>query len=451
MDEAQPWIMATDLSATELLRKYLRYEGHPALWYLILFLPAKLGLPYFTVNVISALLAAFANWLFLRYSPFPLIIKILLPFSFFAFFQYGVIARSYCLIPPILFLTAIRYRTKIEHPISYSILLCLLANISVHTFLLAAILMSGHLLDVMKAWSGLDKSAKIHQVAAAIFGLSSIQIILVLAPPPDPNFALGTNWSLMNFFNVSQKMYAGSLVADDTGASSWLHSAVALTVFAATLVLLRQRRLTLLYLLPLLSILGFLAVKYGNVWHQGILFYLWIFVLWIRFDLDRNRAATKTAQIVLGLMTIVLAVQVFWAVMASSCDFYHNYSGSYQAARYIKEKRLENQKIFISGWKSIAIAPYFDRKIFYNLNQNSDLRIWFWSARNQTPVGFNQKVNDSIKSEQPDVVIIASDHLEGNSTIKLEDYHLAGFFEGNLCWKAGTFEPDSYWIFRKTE
>jgi hypothetical protein len=312
--------------------------------------------------------------------------------------------------------------------------------------------MSGHLLDVMKIWSGLDKSARIQQVVtAAIFGLSSIQIILVLAPPPDPNFALGTNWSLMNFLNVSRKMYAGSLVADDTGASSWLHSAVALAVFAATLFLLRQRRLTLLYLLPLVSILGFLAVKYGNVWHQGILFYLWVFALWIRFDLDRNRAATKTAQIVLGLMTIVLAAQVYWATMASSYDFYHNYSGSYQAARYIKENRLENQKIFISGWKSVAIVPYFDRKIFFNLNQNSDLRTWFWSTRNQTPVGFNQKVIDSIKSEQPDVVIIASDHLEGNSAIELEGYRLSVFFEGNICWKAGIFEPDSYWILRKTE
>jgi hypothetical protein len=174
-------------------------------------------------------------------------------------------------------------------------------------------------------------------------------------------------------------------------------------------------------------------------------------VLWIRFDVDRNKAVTKTAQLVLALMTVVLGVQVYWAAMASSRDFYHNYSGSYEATRYIRENRLENQKIFISGWKSIAIVPYFDRKIFYNLNQNSDLRIWSWSVRNQTPVGFNQKIIDSIKSEQPDLVIIASDHLEGNSAIELEGYRLAGFFEGNLCWKAGIFEPDSYWIFRKTE
>jgi hypothetical protein len=452
MDEAQPWLLVTDFSAAELLGKYLRYEGHPALWYLILFFPAKAGLPFFTVNILSALLAAFAQWLFLRYSPFPLIIKILLPFSFFAFFQYAVVARSYCLIPPVLFLTAIRYKTKIEHPVSYALLLCLLANISVHTFLMAGMFMLLHIADVGKMWSGLDKNSKIRQIAAtAIFALSSLQIILVLAPPPDQSFAPAANWNLMNFFNVSRKMFVGSLVADDANPASWLPFAIALVVLAATLALLRWKRLTLLYVLPLLSVLGFLAVKYNNVWHQGILFFLWIFVLWIRFDLDKNKAASKRAQIVLALMTVVLAVQVYWAAAAARCDFYHNYSGSFQAARYINANRLENQKIYASGWKSIAIAPYFDRKIFYNHNQNSDLRIWFWSDRNQTPVGFNQNIIDSIKSEQPDLVIIASDHLDENPALELEGYRLAEFFEGNLCWKAGTFEPDSYRIFRKSQ
>jgi hypothetical protein len=312
--------------------------------------------------------------------------------------------------------------------------------------------MTAHLLDVIKMWLSLNKQTKIHQIlAAGIFGISSLQIILVLVPPPDLGFNAGTNWSLMNFFNVSQKMFAGSLTANDSGALTWLHFVVAVTVFVGTLVFLRQRRLTLLYVIPLLSILSLFAVKYYNVWHQGILFFLWIFVLWIRFDLDRNKATSKTAQIVLALMTVVLCVQVYWSTVASVRDFYHSYSGSYQVARYIKENRLENQKIYVSGWKTIAIAPYFDRKIFYNLNQDSDLRFWLWSAQNQTPVGFNPYIIDIIKSEQPDLVIVASDHLNRDSSSELEGYQLTGFFEGNICWKSGIFEPDSYWIFRKVE
>src|SRR3954464_5713785 len=58
MDEAQAWLLAKDTGFKELFLKYLRYEGSPGLWHLVLMIPAKLGLPYFTINIISALFAA---------------------------------------------------------------------------------------------------------------------------------------------------------------------------------------------------------------------------------------------------------------------------------------------------------------------------------------------------------------------------------------------------------
>src|SRR4051794_38794536 len=90
MDEAQAWLLAKDVSVKELLVKYLRYEGSPGLWHLILMLPAKLGLPYYTINMVAACFSALGSWIFLRYAPFPPLIKVLYPFSFFAFFQYGI-------------------------------------------------------------------------------------------------------------------------------------------------------------------------------------------------------------------------------------------------------------------------------------------------------------------------------------------------------------------------
>ncbi|HEX8333991.1 MAG TPA: hypothetical protein VF622_15335, partial [Segetibacter sp.] len=137
MDEAQAWLLVKDASLEDLFLKYLRYEGSPGLWHLILMLPAKLGFPYYTINIISATFSAIGVWLFLRYSPFPLIVKILLPFTYFAFFQYGVVARSYCLIPGLMFLIAMIYKTKDQQPLRYILLLCLFANVSAHTFLIA--------------------------------------------------------------------------------------------------------------------------------------------------------------------------------------------------------------------------------------------------------------------------------------------------------------------------
>src|SRR4051812_43464628 len=75
MDEAQAWLLVQDTTLSELFVHYLRYEGSPGLWHLILYVPAKLGMPYFTINVISAVISAGGVWLFVFRSPFSLITK----------------------------------------------------------------------------------------------------------------------------------------------------------------------------------------------------------------------------------------------------------------------------------------------------------------------------------------------------------------------------------------
>jgi len=117
-----------------------------------------------------------------------------------------------------------------------------------------------------------------------------------------------------------------------------------------------------------------------------------------------------------------------------------------------KAASLKNKKIFVSGWKSIAILPYFDDNIFYNHNNGSPQRFWLWSAsQNQTPINFNPSVIQAIQQTQPDIVIFASDHIDHNSKIEIEGYRLFGKSQGYICWKTGIYEPDFYWVFHKIE
>ena len=46
-DEAQSWLLARDVSLPQLLFHALRYESHPPLWYLILWIPTHLHIGYF--------------------------------------------------------------------------------------------------------------------------------------------------------------------------------------------------------------------------------------------------------------------------------------------------------------------------------------------------------------------------------------------------------------------
>lgn len=452
MDEAQAWLLAKDAGLQELFVRYLRYEGSPGLWHVLLMLPAKLGLPYFTISIISAIAASAGVWLFLRYSPFPVIVKILFPFSFFVLFQYGVVARSYCLIAPVLFLLAINYHSKIERPFLFVFLLCLLANISAHTFLIAGAIAFVHFIDIITSWKNLSLQSKRKQLfALAIFGLVGLFVIYTIMTPPDQLYAGRANWKFDNYSKISRMMMGGSLLVNEIGKPSWFSGALSTAVFIVSLVWFKKQKVALLYFLPLLLLCTLFAVKYRNYWHQGVLFFLWVFALWISLQKPSDRNSSKLYKGVLAGVALVLSVQVYWCIAALRSDFNHNYSASRSVASYIKTKGLEKEKIFVSGWKNISILPYFNQNIFYNHNNGSSQRFWNWSVNNVTSVGAAPDVIDTILCRQPDVVIFSSDHIPRNSRIPLPGYKPVALFKGALSWKTGVLEPESYLIFVKQE
>src|SRR5271163_4633845 len=94
-DEAQAWLLARDASVPDLFIHYLRAEGTPGLWHLLLMVPAKLGLPYRTMHLLAALFTTAAVAMILWLGPFPLAIRAVIPFTYFLAYQYSVVARSY--------------------------------------------------------------------------------------------------------------------------------------------------------------------------------------------------------------------------------------------------------------------------------------------------------------------------------------------------------------------
>ncbi|MGI8634900.1 MAG: hypothetical protein ACR2KZ_05810 [Segetibacter sp.] len=452
MDEAQAWLLAKDTGVKELFIKYLRYEGSPGLWHLILIIPAKLGLPYYSINILSALSASLGVWLFIKYAPFPAFIKILYPFSFFVFFQYGVVARNYCLISPILFLIAINYHKKQQHPYLFLLLLGLLANISAHTFLIAGSIAFVHFIDILKDWKNLDTRTRTHQIIALfLFGLIALLVVFIIMTPPDQIYAGYINLDLTNLWLVSKRMLAGSLIMNEYTESPWLFGTVTTAIFAISVLWFYKNKLGLLYLMPLILLSILFGIKYRNLWHQGVLFLLWMFVLWLTFEKHRKERPTGLSKAVIAGIGVVLVVQVYWCVDAVGYDLDHNYSAGYSVAKYLKANKLDKENIYISGWKNISILPYFSTNIFSNHNNGSNHRFWNWSVNNVTSVGASQAVLDTIECLQPGVVIFASDHIPGKQRIDLPGYKVVAFFKGYLCWKTGLSEPECYLIFRKNQ
>ncbi|MGA8111209.1 MAG: hypothetical protein WB974_17360, partial [Acidobacteriaceae bacterium] len=143
-DEAQAWLLARDQGFWHLMLHAIRYEGSPGLWHALLWGLVRLHVSYAGMHWISGALAAAGVYVFLRWSPFPLVLRILLPFGFWLAYQDAVVARSYVVYALLAFSTAALLRGMSQRdprlPVrgtalaGLAALLGLMANLSVHGF-----------------------------------------------------------------------------------------------------------------------------------------------------------------------------------------------------------------------------------------------------------------------------------------------------------------------------
>lgn len=134
-DEAQAWLIARDVPLFQL-PGFMHYEGHPCLWQLLLAPLAKAGVPYFSMYLLSLALMTAAVGLFLFAAPVSIGLKALVVFSPICVYYYPVIARNYCMIPILVFLSAYWFRERQSKPFRYMIPIALM--IQTHALMVIA-------------------------------------------------------------------------------------------------------------------------------------------------------------------------------------------------------------------------------------------------------------------------------------------------------------------------
>ncbi len=126
-DELQAWCITRDLSISEVFFR-MRYEGHFALWHMLLKPFAVLGAPLSAMNLVSWLLCGAAAWLFLRYARMNFWIKTIFLLSCPMLYYFPVIARPYALIPLALCFIALLYPVRLKKPCCYALALVFLVH-----------------------------------------------------------------------------------------------------------------------------------------------------------------------------------------------------------------------------------------------------------------------------------------------------------------------------------
>ena len=447
-DEAQSWLLARDVGIQELWTRLLHYEGTTGLWQTLLHLLIRAGLPYAGMNVVAGVLGAAAAGLILWRAPFPWSVRLALPFTYFLCYQYAVIARSYDLLPVLVFACAAWFEQAAERPLPFTSLLCLMAAVSVH----------GMILAVSIGVAAMAQCRERKRLLPWAGGFAAVVALLAAAawPAADGTFITRLNFSFEHFVEVCGKAFAAAFTGETSSS---------LVIVALSIPLLWRGGGLLFFAVASGLLCGVYAIVYSQVWHFGVLFLAWIFALWIAYREcgDRSapqsmlnrwqrqskwhcalmRAASPSSRLALAALAVVIVVQCYWALCAVRYDWGEAYSASPAAARELREPGLAHHRVYAIGFACVAIQPYFPRNIFSNWST----AYWDWSRQNHINL-------DTLRlaETRPDYVIVGykNDFERGVWTeqVRNSGYQAIRHFEGNSFWHAQVYEPESFDLYR---
>lgn len=139
-DEVRAFTLARAASSPFDIYGLIQHDGHPIPWYLILHVGTSLVDTPLVLPVTSIVIAFAAVVLFMLAAPFPLWIRRLFIFSALPVYEYSVMARNYGISMLLMFVAAVLYRTRAQHPVLLGLALALLANTNAHSAVLACLI-----------------------------------------------------------------------------------------------------------------------------------------------------------------------------------------------------------------------------------------------------------------------------------------------------------------------
>ncbi len=361
-DEAQSFLLARDNSITELFY-YMKYEGTPPLWVIIIKIFILLGGTYSTFYILPIIFSVIGLIIFEFKINAPWYIKVLFPFTYFIFYQYTIVVRSYCLVFPLLMIIACIYDKRFDKPILYAIILFIFMNISLHTIVISGSLYLLFLIDIFN--KKMYKNTKI-KIACVLIFLELLLTSICTLPYSDCSF------------RPNNKTKIWHVISEITIGSSFVPWCEIIITIAILIILLKsgikheyKEYIRFLILFGPVSLI-YLILTY-QVWHVGILALL----LFVYFIINNK---INTNVFIKLLFCCIFIFQINWTISSCDYDFYNNYSASKNVANFIKKNGYEDKVIYGLGYGVTSIQPYFNKNIF--TNYNTDKAFYFWKFNN---------------------------------------------------------------------
>lgn len=399
-DEAQSWLIARDSSLADIISVRTHYEGHPPFWNLLLAIAAKNGVPYeFGIKGIQLVCASLLGaWLIFK-SPFKSassLATFLIPFTYFACFQYGVTSRPYALLCLSLLVAAHYWNSadsKTSSACKLAISLMFMCLLSVYGIAFAAgftiawiwrvfskniskTLNFSSILHAIKATIASNWARLISWGLIAIFGAANLALVWPAKNAFATRATIDGNSTIAKCFAFIFVMPSESMFTSFYGDISMrrmpfdflpitICTLFSLAIWAFAIRITKRRKLLTALVIPYL-VLTTVAVRYFTLHHAGLIFVFLLSILWIshikeplsnkdipaifvkvaptKFRFIKNKAFKINL-----LISIILAPSLIWNAFACVNDILFDYSPSRAVAQYISSNHLQNKR-FVASW-----------------------------------------------------------------------------------------------------
>ena len=430
-DEAQAWQLARSVPLHSLLTYNLHYEVHPILWYFLLRMLAIAGISYSGMHWVCGAVAVAATTILLFFSPFPRYLKVLLPFTYFLLFQDAVIARPYVLVPPLLYLVALRWK---KGYLTVAVLLALLANLELHAAVISGGLASVYCIEQLRAGASKDPVRRRNLIFFVLIQLCSYALALWTVWPASDL----SHWEITNHAK-SYGVIAGQALVWAIAEPIWI--SVAYWILAA---LCFEERGSLIKLLPVLYFAAFSTI-YVSFWHSGLLIPLSLSLLWMTWPASENRKRPYEKAFRAAIV-VVSVVQILWSFNSLTYDHAHPYSGDLAAAKFLKPYVDQGITIAVTyidqpdnhSYNAVGILPYFDQHQHLFVNWSEPY--WWASSLNPSEDKFQ-----ALLSSHPPIIVVEMRQATADIPMNLSDpkiqslldsgYHVTHAFCGTVPYR----------------
>jgi hypothetical protein len=404
-DELRAWQAATASATLAELAANIRSEGHPGLWYALLYPlsrftdhPVAMQLLHLAIAIAGAAVVLFA-------APFPLVWRTIAVLGYFPLYEYGAISRNYGLGALLLFGFCAVYPVRGRRPGLAAALLVLLAQTTVYGLILSLALGLMWIADGRTRLAGAPAQQRppVGALAVWLAGLaaSALQLTggLSVKRPFDPEVITATNrvldvlagpWRGLAPFPSLRFNFWDSNLLDVLPDGALVQTVLGLVLVVALAWMFRRRPpLLMLYLGGSTALVAFAFLVYvGHLRHHGHHMLLLLASTWLLMDREAVEPGTPTRRPRLDpLVAVLLVVNLAAGLYACGRDWRDPFSAAREVARSISDTGLSGLPIVGHRESVVAGVGGYLRRPLHHPSVGREASYIPWGAPDRRPVG----------------------------------------------------------------